>query len=195
MGQRTCSIDGCEKPAKVRGWCGMHSERHRRYGDPLTLVGKGRPPADPMQRFWSKVDKGAPDECWRWRDPDPRDGYGKFWTETKHWRAHRFAYEQLVGPIPDGMTLDHTCHDITTCAGGSSCPHRACVNPAHLEPVTDTENLRRGLSPFVINARKTHCIRGHEFTPENTYTTPSGTRHCRACVQLYRQGLLTNGER
>jgi hypothetical protein len=78
-------------------------------------------------------------------------------------QAHRFAYELLVGPIPAGLTLDHLCLN------------KACVRPDHLEPVSLTVNIRRA------NARRTHCKRGHAFTPENTYLDKIGARQCRKC--------------
>lgn len=91
--------------------------------------------------------------------------------------AHRMAYEELVGPIADGLQIDHLCRV------------RCCVNPAHLEPVTQAENIRRGVSPTAANRRKTHCKHGHEFTTENTRLVPEG-RICRRCdvakTQRYR---------
>lgn len=120
-------------------------------------------------RFWSKVDKDAPNGCWQWRGYCHPTGYGRFSRGKKeYWQAHRFSYELLIGPIPEGLTLDHLCRN------------RGCVNPAHLEAVTIQVNLARGTSPSALNARKTHCKFGHEFTPENTATTPQG-RACRTC--------------
>jgi hypothetical protein len=84
--------------------------------------------------------------------------------------AHRLFYEQLVGPIPDGLQLDHLCRV------------RHCVNPDHLEPVTQTANVLRGIGPTAVNAGKTHCVHGHPFTPDNTYINKQGNRHCRACA-------------
>jgi hypothetical protein len=139
---KSCSIEGCENPHTARGWCGMHCERWRRYGDPLVLVGKGRPTTDALERFWSKV--VSTDDCWLWTAKGvDLNGYAKFWMPTKTWRAHRFAYEEFVGPIPEGMVLDHICHTNSDCAGGPSCLHRRCVNPAHLEPVPSVANLHR----------------------------------------------------
>jgi hypothetical protein len=86
-------------------------------------------------------------------------------------QAHRFAWELLRGAIPDGLTLDHLCRN------------RRCVNPDHLEPVTAVENTMRGQAPHAINARKTHCLRGHAFDEENTYVRSDGARICRACVR------------
>ena len=89
--------------------------------------------------------------------------------------AHRVVYEILVGPIPVGLELDHLCRN------------RACVNPDHLEPVTTRTNLLRGYSPWACRARQTHCKRGHEFTPENTYGTGDGRRYCRTCRRAHHR--------
>jgi hypothetical protein len=107
--------------------------------------------------------------------------------------AHRAMYELMVGPIPEGHDLDHLCHtNDPTCHLDRDCPHRACCNPAHLEPVTERENTLRGTSPAAENARKTHCKRGHEFTPENTYVVfPRANglpgRGCRTCRIEYHR--------
>lgn len=106
-----------------------------------------------------------------------RDGYGLIRESGgKTRRAHRVAYELLVGPIADGFHLDHLCHTVdVSCPGGPGCLHRRCINPWHLEPVTSLENSLRG-----GNARKRYCTKGHEFTEANTYMC-RGTRQCRAC--------------
>lgn len=119
-------------------------------------------------RFWAKVDKT--ETCWLWTGRLPRSGYGTLSISGKNVQAHRFAYELIVGPIPAGLQLDHLCRV------------RHCVNPAHLEPVTPRVNVLRGICPAALAARRSHCQRGHEFTPENTYMTPNGRRQCRACI-------------
>ncbi|MFH0981536.1 MAG: HNH endonuclease signature motif containing protein [Planctomycetota bacterium] len=110
----------------------MHASRWERYGD-LTRGRMTKRPAE--ERFWPKVDKT--DSCWLWIGAMNLQGYGNFWigpTETEGYvGAHRFAYTHFVGPVPEGMDLDHLCRN------------RACVNPAHLEPVTRRVNLRRGI--------------------------------------------------
>jgi hypothetical protein len=128
----------------------------------------------PVERFWPKVDKNGPvpehrpdlGPCWVWTAMT-RAGYGQF-RVARHMAAHRFAYELMVGPIPDGYDLDHLCRN------------RACVRPDHLEPVTRRENLRRGLSGEL----KTHCRHGHPFTPENRLPAGHGTTKCRICYDI-----------
>lgn len=122
-------------------------------------------------RFARKVRRDG--ECWLWEgNTHPETGYGRIWFGRHVYRmAHRIAYEWARGPIPEGLTIDHLCR----------C--RRCVNPRHMEPVTNIENVMRGESIWAVNARKTHCLRGHEFTPENTYRY-NGTRACKECGKI-----------
>ncbi len=122
-------------------------------------------------RFWSHVTK-SDDGCWRWTGATNGHGYGCFWTETKTWGAHRYAYEKKLGAIPNGMVLDHLCRN------------RLCVNPEHLEIVPQVENVRRGESLAVANRAKTHCVNGHRFDQKNTYVRRRAwgeSRECRKC--------------
>lgn len=128
-----------------------------------------------VERFWLRVDKGGPGGCWLWTGCIGTAGYGFFYTGVRQANAHRFAYEAAVGPIPDGMQLDHLCRV------------RRCVNPGHLEAVSSRENTLRGHGPAALNARQTHCIRGHEFTPENTYVRSNRSRDCRECKRESRR--------
>lgn len=98
-----------------------------------------------------------------------RGGY----VRIKNQQAHRVIYEELRGPIPAGLMLDHLC--------ASTNGLRSCVNPWHMEPVSLKENIRRGTSPSAKNAAKTHCKRGHEFTPESTYVVLGKWRRCKLC--------------
>lgn len=122
------------------------------------------------------------DGCWR-RRTVLNTGYALMSVRCgKPVLAHRAMYELVVGPIPEGYDLDHLCHtNDPTCKRDRDCPHRSCVNPAHLEPVTERENTLRGASPAAVNATKTHCKRGHGFTPENTYWTSNHSHPGRAC--------------
>lgn len=122
--------------------------------------------------FWQRVDKSA--ECWLWTGQRNTDGYGQYKVKGVRKMVHRLAYEELVGPIPNGLTLDHLCRT------------RNCVNPGHLEPITNAENILRGESFSAVNARKMTCSRGHPFTPENT-RIENGWRRCRACANEYQQ--------
>ncbi len=120
---------------------------------------------DPVKRLKSKV-RVAPSGCWLWTGYVSPKGYGH--VGGGGGLAHRVAYELLVGPIADGMQLDHLCRT------------RSCCNPTHLEAVTCRENLLRGETWTAHHAAKGACDNGHEFTPENTYVW-RGSRYCRAC--------------
>lgn len=112
--------------------------------------------------------------CWIWQLKVHKTGYGHVTVPRNAVRmtylVHRFAYEALVGEIPEGLQLDHLCRV------------RACCNPEHLEPVTSRENSARSPLNFVgINLAKTRCAQDHPFNDENTRRTPSGARECRIC--------------
>ena len=127
-------------------------------------------------RFWSKVDKNGPvpgarpelGPCWLWTAGRRHKGYGEFWVSGALVPAHRFAYELLVGPIPEGLELDHLCRV------------HPCVNAGHLEPVTHQENMQRGNSGR-LERERTHCPQGHPYDAENTRWYAKDWRRCRAC--------------
>lgn len=130
-----------------------------------------------IDRFFRKVIwNGDDEECWEWQAAKDRHGYGHFFVNGKVELAHRVAYELLIGPIPEGKELDHVKE--------RGCTSRACVNPAHLEPVTHGVNLARGRGAAMlgrIHGSKTHCKRGHPFDAANTYRRPGGGRQCQQC--------------
>ena len=123
----------------------------------------------PVKQFWPRV-RIEPSGCWVWTGSCLKNGYGQFNVGGHHLVVHRWAYERFVGPIPEGLTLDHLCRN------------RACVNLDHLEPVTRGENVLRGTGFAARNARKTHCPQGHEYTPANTIVCRDGYRKCRICA-------------
>jgi len=108
------------------------------------------------------------DGCWIWTGAKQSRGYGSVGIDSKVRLTHRVAYEALLGPIPDGLTIDHLCMV------------KLCCNPAHLEVVTRAENGRR------YTAAITHCKHGHEFTDENTFMK-HGARQCRTCTRAYKR--------
>ena len=132
------------------------------------------------ERFWAKVEKS--DGCWIWTGSSMR-AYGKFWDGLRAVPAHRWAYEEAVGPIPEGMTLDHLCR----------VPR--CVRPDHMEPVSAVENFRRSL-PY--RPPKTHCPKGHPYSGENLqrWSSPKAAR-CRQCERdrYYRRAKAISEQR
>jgi hypothetical protein len=163
-----CSVDGCEKKHEAHGLCALHYDRLRSRGTvELEKFGSD------SERFWAKVDKTG--DCWLWTGGvHKKTGYGNFWWKGTTHLAHRFAYMEAFGRIPAGKHLDHLCRT------------RTCVRPDHLEAVLQAVNNMRSDSPSARNAVKTHCKRGHEFTPENTYVPPKrpNSRACRICQAI-----------
>lgn len=112
------------------------------------------------------------DTCWIWKGRIQSGGYGIVRFEGRDQYAHRVVFEIESGKIPEGLQIDHLCRN------------RRCVNPSHLEPVTQKENILRGTGVSARNAAKTHCVRGHEYTIENSYLRPDGGgKQCRICIK------------
>ena len=119
------------------------------------------------ERFWSKVDKSH--GCWLWGSCLSSLGYGLFWFQGKSRRAHRLSYVSLVGSIPRGKVIDHLCRI------------SSCVNPSHMEPVTQRENVLRGFGPTAMNSRKTECKNGHLLSGDNLKPKKNRQRECFIC--------------
>jgi hypothetical protein len=132
------------------------------------------------ERFAEKI--RIEGDCWIWTGSasPSRQGtkYAHFWAKGKHWRACRWAYEFMIGEIPEGLTLDHLCRNTL------------CVNPYHCEPVTLRENILRGFGPTAVNARKLRCIHGHELAGANLYVTKTGKRQCKECQRRISNASL-----
>jgi len=182
MAERTCSVeesDGtpCDGitgvPGTARGMCSKHYNRWRRNGDPLDpglIVGNDE------ARFWSKVDKRGPDECWPWTTGLNHDGYGAFSYTGENGRVIRLgAHRWILGHLR-GTHLgpgEEACH---------SCDNPPCCNPAHLRVGSHQDNMtdmaERNRQP---KARVTHCPQGHPYDEENTLIRRDGRRKCREC--------------
>lgn len=164
MVTKNCSVDECESnvgPKGARGWCTKHYQMWRLTGDP-----SGSTAPTTRQRFFAKVKKT--ETCWIWQASKDENGYGMFRDGRSH-RAHRWLFEHTVSTVPDGLVLDHLCRNTS------------CVNPKHLEPVTNDENLERGWGRRIKTGAVNTCINGHEYTPSNTYINPLGRKVCRIC--------------
>ena len=160
-----CSVPRCERRRFTRLHCAMHHARLRRTG----AVG----PADTLvvsaiERFRSKI-RVTENGCHEWTGGRSRDGYGKFYEGDRLHLAHRWSWQQANGAVPSPLELDHLCRN------------RACVNPAHLEPVTRRTNVLRGIGITAQNAAKTACPKGHPYAGANLYVNPAGGRVCREC--------------
>ncbi len=123
-------------------------------------------------RFLEKVAIG--EHCWTWTGATAGEGYGVTWDSEgrRQVYAHRFAHELFLGPIPEGLEVDHLCRN------------RLCVKPTHIEAVTGEENKRRARERA---GRLDHCPHGHPFDDVNTYVAPSGARNCRECARRRRR--------
>lgn len=133
----------------------------------------GRLQDSDLLRFYRKLDRI--DGCWIWNGKKARNVYGGFYFLGKWLMAHRVSYEHFIGVIPEELVIDHLCRN------------KLCVNPDHLEAVSGTENTLRGIGPTAINAAKTECIWGHEFSEENTRVDKHGYRICRTCQRVRKQ--------
>lgn len=125
---RICSIDGCPRAVLQRGWCSLHYGAWRRYGDPNAPLKRTALLHTLEERIANKTAIDPHTGCWVWTAGLSAGGYAYLYHQGKRYRAHRLAYEHYIGPIPDGLVLDHACHNT------------ACVNPAHLRPVTVKQN-------------------------------------------------------
>ena len=137
-----------------------------------------------LERFWDKVEVNQITNCWNFTSM-LRNGYGRFKINNKILSAHRFAYEINKGKIPEGLKLDHLCRN------------PSCVNPDHLEIVTQKENVLRGIAPSALAVRNNKCIRGHDLTGMNLYVSKTNNeRICKECCKIRRREYYRiNGER
>jgi hypothetical protein len=144
MTKATCSIEDCAKPSRSRGWCWAHYQHWWRKGNANYTAQTSD------QRFWSKVDKSG--GCWLWTGAKNQEGYGLLRSGGEYKRAHRFAYEMLVGPIPDGQLIDHVCHNTS------------CVRAEHLRLATFKQN-RENLAGSYSNSKS--GVRGVYWNSRN----------------------------
>ena len=140
-----------------------------------------------IKNFWNKVklsDKLYNDEpCWNWVGAKNKQGYGRFNVNGKAVRTHRYSYELFKKSIPTGLVIDHLCKNTS------------CCNPDHLEPVTQKENTLKGMTGQHIRVPRTHCKRGHEYTPENIIPHTNNKRgRCRICKQRMAREYYKRGK-
>lgn len=197
MPESTCPGQGCIDGPTIDGVCLEH------FIEPLMpQVAAFRPGArvDLIIRFLGYTDRsGGPNACWLWTGTVEETGYGDIFVnggKPRLQKVHRWAYAYFVGPIPDGLEVDHTCHTKECPTPGWGDPHRKCANPRHLEAVDHSTNVNRSQAPEATHAYYeeyredvTHCPKGHEFTPANTQwrIIKKGYR-TRRCAQCNRDG-------
>lgn len=162
-----CAEPSCDRVVVARGYCKKHWQQVNRWGETRDSILR----ADPIVRLMDKV-VVEQSGCWVWKGTTGRKGYGRIRIDNVLHQAHRASYELHVGKIPDGLVLDHLCRNTS------------CVNPSHLEPVTNLENMRRG-----IRATKRSCVHGHAYTAENTRIElrADGSHGKRICLTCRRE--------
>lgn len=179
---KACSVTDCDKPSARGRMCSMHASRLYKTG--TTDAPQPRPTL--LERLMAKVERAVgPLDCWEWTGFKNKLGYGRFYVDRANGirQAHRVSYELHVGPIPDGLVIDHLCRN------------PGCVNPGHLEPVTNAENVRRGDNSDVTRQRhreRRTCAQGHPLFGDNVRIVKrDGARACRECARAanrrYRQ--------
>lgn len=135
----------------------------------------------PIVRFQAKYDIDASTGCWNWTAATSSHGYSNFWNGAAYESGHKFSYRHHKGEVPKGLHIDHLCRN------------RVCVNPDHLEAVTQRVNTLRGDTVARHNSVKTHCPRGHEYNETNTHIDRTGARHCRPCGKRRRAERVAKG--
>jgi hypothetical protein len=163
---KPCGISGCSRPHQARGYCKDHWVSAKRRGE--FVPARYRTPEERFQeRYIPEPNTG----CWLWLGFVKQNGYGRHYANSGDVYAHRFSYELHRGAIPDGLHIDHLCRV------------RCCVNPYHLEAVTQGENTLRGATTSGINARKVTCPKcAGAFSLRN-----DGKRECRPCKKSYKR--------
>lgn len=163
-------MDGCSMMAYWRGLCRRHYIADQYRDTPI-------PAAELLMEQLAKKIEVWDCGCWVWtkakfaRSNHGMFGYNALGKNFTHY-VHRWVYEHLIGPVPEGLVLDHLCRV------------EACCNPDHLEPVSNAENIRRGIGPDGgLRRHQRACKRGHRFSPENTYVSKLGWRHCKVCAR------------
>lgn len=144
---KICSVDGCSRPFHAREWCLAHYSRWRRHGN-LREADQVVPLLGAKERFWSKVDKSG--SCWEWTAYKDRHGYGQFHFDGRAVLSHRHSWEQHNGPIPDGLVIDHACHN------------PSCVNPDHLRLATVKQNAENLLGATMASKSRVRGVSWHQ---------------------------------
>jgi hypothetical protein len=167
-----CSLDGCVRHVKSHGYCDTHWKRVQRHGAP----GPAQIGRTVQQRLMALTDVGDGTGCWEWHGRRQLSGYGQVWVNEQRRAdpAHRVSYEAFVGPIPEGLQIDHLCRN------------RRCIRPDHLEPVTAAENFARSTHPAALTKKTGVCGRGHDLAVHGK-TTTSGTTEITRCQECRRE--------
>ncbi|MEE8207870.1 MAG: HNH endonuclease signature motif containing protein [Nitrosomonadaceae bacterium] len=163
MSKNKCSVDSCDRLSRTKGMCDKHYRYHKIHGTTELII------KTQSERFKEKCEKVTESGCIIWICSTDKNGYGTTQYNGKVTYAHRAAYIEKNGEIPNGLEIDHLCRV------------RSCVNPDHLEAVTHKENCNRSISH---NTLKTHCPEGHPYSGDNLYFYKKGNkRDCKACAR------------